>query len=149
MDKQKMTIRKFLQDYIPNRDWADKSTDTAIDDGWYSWYDQFCKDSSLTNKTKALANKLKQIVDSPRIDPDNQYVFFKNNCPLDGSLYDDFRICDLETGDVIFTIVPRSGFGADEGKGNVWGSANNFVAPLFTGTWKEIKYWFNNVIIPG
>ena len=26
MSEQKMTIRKFLQDYIPNRNWADKSS---------------------------------------------------------------------------------------------------------------------------
>lgn len=144
MSDQRMTIREFLQDYIPNRDWADKSDDAACDDGWYDW---FCKDSVLANKTKALANKLKQIADSPKIDPNNQYVFFKNNCPMCGSLYDDFRICDLETGDVIFTIIPRSGFKVDEGKGSIWGKANNFKGPLFTGTWGEIKDWFNNVSI--
>lgn len=140
MSDQRMTIREFLQDYIPNRDWADKSVDTACEDGWYDW---FCRDKSLAGKTKALAGKLKQIVDSPKIDPDNQYVFFKNNCPMNGSLYDDFRICDLKTGDVVFTIAPRSGFKADGGKGTIWGSPNNFTAPLFAGTWKEIKDWFN------
>lgn len=61
---------------------------------------------------------------------------------MNGSLYDDFRICDIKTGDVVFTITPRSGHKVDKGRGSVWGSDNNFASPLFTGTWKEIKDWF-------
>ena len=29
MSNQKMSINKFLQDYIPNRNWEDKSSNTA------------------------------------------------------------------------------------------------------------------------
>jgi hypothetical protein len=79
---------------------------------------------------------------SKKIDIEKQYVWFKNNCPMYGTLYDDFRIADLETGDVIYTIVPKSGHTSEKGKGCVYGRENNFKGPLFEGSWKEIKQWF-------
>lgn len=113
---------------------------TQVKAGWFDW---FCKDSSLRNKTKKLGSNLKQIINSPKLDPKNQYVFFKNNCPMAGELYDDFRICCIKTGDVIYTIIPRSGHYSENGNGSVWGRDNDFNGPLFTGTWKEIKDWFD------
>ena len=106
------------------------------------WYDWFCKDSSLIRKGEALLKKLRLIAKSDKFDNDKCYVFFKNNCPFSGSLYDDFRICDLETGDVLYTVVPKSGHTVDNGKGYVWGKENGFEEPLFEGTWGEIKRWF-------
>lgn len=106
------------------------------------WYDWFCKNSSLQRKGEALLKKLKAISKSTKFDNSKCYVFFKNNCPCNGSLYDDFRICDLETGDVIYTVVPKSGHTADNGLGEVWGRENNFDGPLYRGSWKEIKKWF-------
>ncbi len=110
-----------------------------INAGWYDW---FCKDESLANKTKALYTKLKQIAGSKKIDKEKNYVFFKNNCPMDGSLYDDFRICDIATGNVIYTITPRSGHRSLKGIGEVYGAENGFKGPLFSGSWKQIKQWF-------
>ena len=54
---------------------------------------------------------------------------FKNNCPCNGSLYDDFRICDVKTGEVIYTIVPSDGFKKTKGKAIVWGRENDFEEP--------------------
>lgn len=101
------------------------------------WYDWFCRDSSLFKKGVSLIKKLNQIAASKKFDNDKTYVIFKNNCPLYGRLYDDFRICDIETGNVIYTVVPKSGH-----KGFVWGKENDFKEPLFEGSWKEIKAWF-------
>ena len=112
---------------------------TQIEAGWYDW---FCKDSSLAGKTKSLGKKLIQIINSPKINPETSYIFFKNNCPVWGSLYDDFRICDIKSGDVIYTITPKSGHRVKEGLGDVWGRENDFKEPLFEGSWKEIKNWF-------
>lgn len=106
------------------------------------WYDWFCKDSSLQRKGEALLKKLRAISKSSKFDNDKCYTFFKNNCPIRGSLYDDFRICDIETGDVIYTVVPRSGHSIDNGLGEVWGKDNDFQEPLVRGTWSEIKKWF-------
>ena len=135
-----MTIREFLKKFDEGV-FDNPDVTFQIEAGWYDW---FCNNKSLCNKTKSLTKKLKQIVNSPKINQDTQYVFFKNNCPLYGSLYDDFRICDIETGNVIYTITPKSGHKVHNGLGNVWGKENDFKDPLIEGTWKEIKKWFNN-----
>jgi len=45
----------------------------------------------------------------------------------------------METGNVIYTIVPRSGH---TGKAEVWGRENNFDGPLVQGKWKDVKTFF-------
>lgn len=106
------------------------------------WYDWFCKETSLENRGKRLIKKLKSISRSTKFDSDKTYVLFKNNCPLYGKLYDDFRICDLETGDVIYAVIPSSGHTAHNGVEHVFGRENNFEKPIIEGSWKEIKNWF-------
>ena len=106
------------------------------------WYDWFCKESSLERKGVALLKKLKGIASSNKFDNDKCYVFFKNNCPCVGSLYDDFRICDKETGDVLYTVIPKSGYKCDEGRAQVYGAENGFREPIVEGTWRDIKDWF-------
>lgn len=108
------------------------------------WYDWFCRETSLVNKGAKLMQKLRAIASSPKFDNDKTYVFFKNNCPCVGSLYDDFRICDKETGDVLYTIVPSSGHKCEKGKALVYGVDNDFAEPLVCGTWREVKAWFLN-----
>lgn len=108
------------------------------------WYDWFCKDSSLANKGYSLLQKLNQIADSKKIDADQTYVWFKNNCPCNGNLYDDFRISDIESGDVIYCIIPKSGFANDHGKAQLYSRENDFETPLVEGTWKDIKDWFRS-----
>lgn len=94
------------------------------------------------NKTLSLGKKVKRIAKSHKVNVDTMYVFFKNNCPMVGTLYDDFRICDLETGDVIFTIVPKCGHTSKKGVTEIWGRENDFDAPLYEGDWKGALKWF-------
>jgi hypothetical protein len=85
----------------------------------FNFYDWFCKDSSLERKAKALFPKvIKFVAAHPEIAPSRTYVFFKNNCPMNGPLYDDFRICDVESGNVIYTVIPKCGH---SGKAEIWG----------------------------
>ena len=79
----------------------DPSVTTQIEAGWYDW---FCKDTSLKNKTKRMGNIIKQLEPGGKVDLDNSYVWFKNNCPLVGNLYDDFRIADLESNVTLMVI---------------------------------------------
>lgn len=120
-------------------DFNNPSVDTQIDAGWYDW---FCRDTSLRNKTIKLTRLLKQIVKSPKINQKTMYVWFKNNCPGHGSLYDDFRIADIDTGETLYCITPASGHKQDKGRASVWGKENNFDGPLVEGTWKDVKKWF-------
>ena len=106
------------------------------------WYDWFCSDKALVNRGKSLLTKLNGIADSKKFAKHKCYVFFKNNCPAVGRLFDDFRICDIETGDVVYTVVPSSGFKCSEGKAQVYGRENDFKSPLVEGTWKNVKTWF-------
>jgi len=147
-----MSIREYLAFYEANLSElkATKSLQLNIKMGFYDW---FCDDKSLTSKTIKLTNKLKQVLAAAgdSIDIDKHYVFFKNNCPCNGSLYDDFRICDLESGDVIYTIVPACGHnntkqkvarGELSGTANVWGKENDFNEALIEGNWTEVLAFF-------
>lgn len=100
------------------------------EDECYNFFDWFCKDTALKAKAEKLFQMVKRWVKARNIDTDKVYVFFKNNCPLIGPLYDDFRICDIETGDVIWTVTPKSG---RSGLTEVWGKCNGFNAPVVTG----------------
>ena len=114
-----------------------------IDAGWYDW---FCKSSSLFNRLKKMAPKLLAVAESSKIDKDKMYVFFKNCCPCVGPTYDDFRICDIESGNVLFCIGHTA-------KGTFNGPGGWFVYdfspnrdgtnnPVDCGTWKDVKDYF-------
>lgn len=107
-----------------------------------NFYDWFCKDSALPGKKRKLDAKVRKIAQSTKIDQDKMYVWYKNNCPCYGSLYDDIRFADIETGDVIYTIVPKSGYKVSAGKSAVYGRENGFKEPLVEGTWDEVLVFF-------
>jgi hypothetical protein len=136
--ENKINITAWIGNFLRGK-YDPSDLDTQIEAGWYDW---FCKDSSLQKKTEKLGRKLLQIIKSKKFDTDKTYVFFKNNCPCAGSLYDDFRICDLETGDVLFTITPADGHTTDKGSASVWGKENEFKEPLIEGTWKDVLNFF-------
>jgi hypothetical protein len=101
------------------------------EESWcYNFHDWFCRDKSLKTKSERLFRIVKRWVKYRHTNTDKVYVFFKNNCPMNGPLYDDFRVCDIETGDVIWTVIPKCGH---SGKAEVWGKQNDFQSPVITG----------------
>lgn len=140
---QEHNLKTWLELYSAGR-FDSPCFSVQVEAGWYDW---FCKDELLANKTKKLAPKVKKVASSSRIlslGLENVYVFFKNNCPLAGSLYDDFRVCDMKSGDVIFCVVPRSGYAKDNGRAELWGRDNEFNEPLVTGNFKDILNYLNS-----
>tara|TARA_R110000765_G_scaffold24838_2_gene61912 strand:- start:675 stop:1073 length:399 start_codon:yes stop_codon:yes gene_type:complete len=105
-------------------------SDGSKDSGCFVFYDWFCRDSSLKNKSIKLFKQVKLFVKMKDVDLDNTYVFFKNNCPVGGSLYDDFRICNYDSGNVIYSVTSKSGH---TGEAELWGKDNNFEEPIKTG----------------
>lgn len=125
-----------MEKNIPIRDWQKEfeagtfnasDFDTQVKAGWYDW---FCKQSSLRNKTYKMGRIIKQVKDGGKVDLDNWYVWFKNNCPLCYPLYDDFRFADMATGDIRFTIQIDCGY--QRCKYAVYGRK-----PLPNGEWEE------------
>jgi hypothetical protein len=83
----------------------------------FNFYDWFCKDSSLERKAHALFPRVKRFLkEHPEIDTQSTYVFFKNNCPGAGPLYDDFRICNEK--EVIYAVIPKC---SHSGQAEIWG----------------------------
>lgn len=129
-----ISIRQYLKNFDAGM-YDSPDVSIQINAGWYDW---FCRDTSLRGKTVSLTKKLKRIVNSPLINQDTMYVFFKNNCPMYGSLYDDFRICDLETGDVIYCIIPFIGHDKDHGLAEVWSKGET----VYIGRWTGVVNFF-------
>jgi hypothetical protein len=110
----------------------------------FGFWDWFCSEKALENRAKSLFSKFKKIAKSPKINPHTMYLWFKNNCPVNGNLYDDFRISYLSTGDVIYTIIPSSGHNTNLHEAELWGKENNFKEAIITGTYSDIIKWFNS-----
>ena len=104
----KTTLRQQLEAF-ENGVFLD--SDGSKDSSCFVFNDWFCKDWILKRKATALFKTTKLFAKMKDVDLDSTYVFFKNNCTIGGTLYDDFRICDVE----------------------FWGKDNNFEEPIKTG----------------
>lgn len=133
-----MKLREWIERFN-NGDFDEKDYQIQCNAGWYDW---FCKDTSLANKTKRMGAIVKKINGEGKVNLDTMYVWFKNNCPLDGPLYDDFRFADIETGDTLFTTQIDCCW--NNMKYTVYGRKNDFKKPLFTtDSSRELSRWFN------
>lgn len=88
--KKEITLREWIENF--NRGDYDKDDfDAQVGAGWYDW---FCKNESLP-KRLAVMGKIIAKFDNPFL-LDNYRVWFKNNCPMTGPLYDDMRFEPLD-----------------------------------------------------
>jgi hypothetical protein len=89
--------------------------DGTVPDIWYDW---FCTDKQLPKRAKRLAQILAYFVAREKMDDAylaNKYVFFKNNAPCVGKLYDQLSICEKGTGKVLYCIQDQ--INENRGKG--------------------------------
>jgi len=139
MDKNQRTMCESIQMFNQGK-FDSVDLDVQIEAGWVDW---FCRDSSLRAKTKKLYQKIKQIADSKKFDKNKVYVSIKNNCPMNGTLYDSFSIVDIETDDVLFWITPSNGHKDLKGKAVV-ASRDDDYANVIEGSWKDVVKFFMN-----
>ena len=85
MQEKHISVREWQNQYLAG---AFNSTNVAVQckAGWYDW---FCRDNGLLGRLKKLAPAVLGITEPFILD--NYYIWFKNNCPLNGPLYDDVR----------------------------------------------------------
>jgi hypothetical protein len=133
-----LSVREFIQNY-ENGKYNNPDFNTMVSAGWYDW---FCEDAELKPRLDAMFPKVKELASSSKINMDTMYVFFKNNCPGIGEIYDDFRFCKIRNGDVVYTVIPASGHKRDKGLSELWGSENNFKGALAKGNWHDIQEYF-------
>lgn len=102
---QHMSLRTWIERF--NRgdfEYADR--DVQIEAGWHDW---FCETDKLAIKTKNLGKIVCRLANSPKLDVDKHYVWFTNNKPVLGTLYDTIRFSSLADGKPIYVIAPRVG----------------------------------------
>ena len=108
-------------------------------DTCFYFYDWFCNDKSLERKSKGLMAKAKKFAALMNIDLDTHYIWFKNNCPMHGTLYDDFRFARVDNSDTVWTVQPALGYhGETHGTCEVWSSTNDWKTAIATApSWRE------------
>ena len=110
----------------------------------YFFYDWFCSEKALKIKSKLLMTKAEKVMTKLGLDPETHYVFLKNNCPMDGKLYDSFSICDMEKGDVVAWVAPSLGYKSSEGKAELndfrTKDENGNPKSIIANSWKELTH---------
>lgn len=108
--------------------------------GWYDW---FCDLSHLAVATKKFGKIISKLKAGGKVDLESNYVWFKNNCPVNYPLYDDFRIADMKNFDVQFTIECGHPFG-NQFNYVVYARRIGFGVPAFRcKTIKQLVNWLN------
>ncbi len=118
-----------------------KSRSVQIEAGWYDW---FCPDSALAGRLKKIAPAVMGITDPFILD--NFYVWFKNNCPLNGPLYDDARFEPLsgERGGNYFLVIKDSPH--EKSKWTLYTERYGFQEPEFQcGNVREMIRYLNQL----
>lgn len=133
-----MNLNQWLEVFEENKNAVD--IDTAVKLGFYDW---FCVASALMNKIRKMAPMVKRIIKSGLVDNEKAYVFFKNNCPMKGGLYDSFSIADIETGDVLYWCNPNHN--KDRKARLIKVNYDSEHETLFEGTTKELAAYLDGM----
>ena len=134
-------IREWQKNFSCGR-YDDNSFSTQVDAGWYDW---FCKTESLGHKTSKLGKIVSKICDGGKVALDSHYVWFKNNCPAVGPLYDDIRISRSDdnghsVNDIVISVRDKR----EEHNYVVYSNINDFASPVFAcDDARHLVKWIN------
>ena len=106
------------------------------------WY---CEDQYLYVVKDRLIEAVLQILESPKIDINTQGLVMSNEFLKDRSLRSSFRIVELTSREVCYTVYPRESDNPDGIISSVWGRENDFESALATGTWKDVLKFFGTL----
>ena len=115
------------------------SNPEELKDSYYNFYDWFCKDESLKNRFYSFLPKLKFLVSENIVNGDTNYIWFKNNCPMNGSLYDDMRISTIINNDYLGGFCPKSKYKYDILKCQIWTLKDGDFNQFEFENWNEFK----------
>ena len=121
-----LSVRQW-QDLFRKGAFQDRSRETQIRAGWYDW---FCSDTALAGRLQRIGRVVMGITEPAILD--NYYVWFKNNCPLDGPLYDDVRFEPLEGDRCGRYFVVSQDCPYEKQKWTLYTERNGFETPEFS-----------------
>ena len=114
-----------------------------VKDSYFFW-DWFCSEKALKIKSKLLMTKAEKVMSKLGLDPEKHKVAFKNNCPVNGKLYDSFSIESLEEDRVVVWCAPSLGYKREEGKAQLVDmrakSEDGEGITITANSWKELTH---------
>lgn len=139
----RISISEWIDKYN-NNEFNTYNIKKQIEAGWYDW---FCKNNTLKSKTIKMGKIINKLKAGGKVKLTDWYVWFKNNCPLNGLLYDDFRFARLDSGDVMFIVQMDCCW--NEFRFSVYGRTpdgeGHWDEPLFQcNSVKELVNWLNS-----